>query len=345
MSFTNFPHGVSSFGSPVGGSGMLPVMGGRIASTGDAKVYFVDPANGSDGNTGLSPDKALDTVSAAYDKTVDKAGDVIYLLNDGNTSGTSRESVTLVWSNDNTHLIGLCAPVMLSQRSRISTPSGTTTIVTPMLTVSGNGNIFANISLFEGVSENGQESVGINLSGERNYFHNVAVMNMAHENSADEAGSSNVLMNGGSENVFDSCFFGVDTVARSAANANIEFQNSASRNVFRDCFFNMFADANTPVFVEASSAADVDRFTLFERCKFINVDNITAVTTITQAFNVIGSGGGGDLGGAILVFDCMFNGCTDITAADNSAVKILGHTTEGDPGIRASMLATATDLN
>ena len=98
MTITPYPHGISSFGSPVFGL----LMGGRIAATGDAKHYFVDPANGTDGNNGLSPEKAMATVSAAYAKTVDKSGDVIHLLNDGNTSGSSVEDATITWSNDNT---------------------------------------------------------------------------------------------------------------------------------------------------------------------------------------------------------------------------------------------------
>ncbi|KKK97422.1 hypothetical protein LCGC14_2652910, partial [marine sediment metagenome] len=47
---------------------------------------------------------------------IDKRGDVAQQFNDGNTTGTSREDSTLAWSNDNTHLVGLCAPGLLSQR-------------------------------------------------------------------------------------------------------------------------------------------------------------------------------------------------------------------------------------
>jgi len=51
---TNFPHGVSSYGLPVlGGSGILPLLGGS------AKVFFVDGANGSDGNNGKTPTGAF----------------------------------------------------------------------------------------------------------------------------------------------------------------------------------------------------------------------------------------------------------------------------------------------
>ena len=48
-------------GMPVGGNGILPLMG-TSGGTGTGTVFFVDPANGSDSNSGLSPKKALDTM-------------------------------------------------------------------------------------------------------------------------------------------------------------------------------------------------------------------------------------------------------------------------------------------
>lgn len=336
MPITHFPHGVSSFGSPMGG--VLPVMGGRIDATGDAKVYFVDPANGSDGNTGFSPDKALDTVSAAYAKTVDKSGDTIYLLNDGNVSGSSVEDATITWSNDNVHLVGLCAPTLLSQRARIVWQG--TDVVTPLINVTGNGNLFSNVSIIEETSEDGVASVGVRVSGSRNVFHNVAIMGMVNTNTGDEADSSCLLLSGGSENTFRECYIGVDTSARSAANASVECENAATRNSFFDCTFTMFADASDPVFLEASTSSDIDRWVLFRRCMFINPDTMDACSTITQAFNVVN---GSNLGGVILVFDCFFNGCTDIFNGDSTSIRILGHTYT-DVGDEANMmLAIATN--
>ena len=64
---TTFGDGVFQYGGMPLGAGMLPLMGGS------GKVYFVDPANGSDGNTGLEPGRALDTVGAAYAKCIDKS--------------------------------------------------------------------------------------------------------------------------------------------------------------------------------------------------------------------------------------------------------------------------------
>lgn len=322
MAITNFPFGVSSWGSPVGGAFFLPVMGGY----GNAKAYFVDPANGSDGNDGLSPETAMDTVSAAYAKTVDTQGDVIYLMNDGNTSGTAREDATITWSNDNTHLVGLCAPTMISQRARISPTTTLGSIVTPQLTVSGNGCVFANISFFEGDDEDGQASECIRVTGSRNYFFNVAMMNMgdaATGNSGDEAASCHLKISGGQENVFERCYIGLDTAARSTTNANVELISQATRNIFKDCIFPAFADDASVLFVKVDGSSDIDRFVLFERCTFINATNSTA-TTMTGAMDVHASAGG-----HVIIKDCMLIGATDWEAADSSVIQLLGPTWEG----------------
>lgn len=296
MALTHFPHGISSFGQPVlgGGGFTLPVMGGKPSGSDAAQVFFVDPANGSDGNPGTSPDRALDTVSAAYAKTVDKRGDVIYLLNDGNTSGTSREDSTITWSKDNTHLVGLCAPTMISQRARISPNTTLGSIVTPQLLVSGDGNIFANISLFEGDDENSVASTCVKVTGSRNYFNNVAMLNMgdaATGNSGDEATSNHLYISGGSENTFDNCYIGLDTAARSAANANVKLDSAATRNIFRGCIFPMYADQNTPLFVDIPDSGGIDRFVLFQNCLFYNAVG-SAGTAIAAAMNVHASAGG-----------------------------------------------------
>lgn len=312
--FTNFPNGVSSLGNPILPGG-VPIMGAQ------GKAFFVDPARGSDGNKGTSWDKPLASVSAAYALTTDKAGDVVYLLNDGNTSGTSREDATITWANDNTHLVGLCAPSMISQRARISPPTSQTTIVTPQLTVSGNGNIFANISLFEGTSEDSVASECVRVTGSRNYFYNVAMMNMGdatNGHSGDEANSCHLKISGGEENLFEKCYIGLDTAIRSTTNANVELVSAAARNIFRGCVFPAFADNAGVLFVKVDGASDIDRFVSFENCLFINGDNSTA-TTMTAAMDVHASAGG-----HVIVKDCGLVGATDWEAADSSVIRLLG---------------------
>lgn len=314
--YTNFSRGVASFGAP-----LLP----DVPFGKNSVAFFVNPADGSDSHDGRTPTKALATVSKALSLAVDKRGDVIYLLNDGNTSGTSREDSTITWSKDNTHLIGICAPTMISQRARISPSTGNSSIVTPQLTVSGHGNIFANISLFEGTSENGVASECVRVTGNRNYFYNVAMMNMGdatNGHSGDEANSCHLKISGGEENTFEHCYIGLDTAARSTTNANVELVSAAARNIFRDCYFPAFADNAGALFVKVDGASDIDRFVLFDRCVFTNADNSTA-TTMTAAMDVHASAGG-----HVIVKDCMLIGASDWEAADSTVIRLLGPTWE-----------------
>lgn len=305
--FTNFPRGVSSLGHPVLPSGLF----GK-----NSKAFFVNPADGSDSHDGLSPSRALATVSKAYSLTTDKQGDVVYLLNDGNTSGTSREDATITWANDNTHLIGICAPTMISQRARISPTTTNASIVTPQLTVSGHGNTFMNVSLFEGTDENSVASECVRVTGNRNYFYNVAMMNLGEASNAhagDEANSCHLKISGGEENTFERCYIGLDTAARSTTNANVELVSAAARNIFKECFFPMFADAATPSFVKVDGSGDIDRFVYFERCMFYNAIGSTA-TTVNQVASVHASAGG------LVIFDyCSSVGVTEweTTASGN----------------------------
>jgi hypothetical protein len=298
---------------------------------GGAKAFFVDPANGNDGNTGLKPNKghALKTVAAAYALCTDKQGDTVYLLNDGNTSGSARESAGLVWAKDNTHLIGWCAPA-INQRSRITPPTTSTVDVdafTPMLTVSANGCIFKNFALVQGQSEDGKASVGIHVTGLRNYFENVSVLTGLHANQGDEAGTSWVRVDG-EENVFEGCYIGQDTIARSAANANVQFGSGsaeeATRNVFRNCIFPAYADNAGVLFINAANATDTQRWNLFEGCTFVN----TGTSTMTEGVQYDGNG-------VLLLKDCGFYGCTDVVAADNTSTQLVGPA--GSPNVDVGM--------
>jgi len=69
MGLTNYPNGLTSFG--------VPLLGGGRFSSPWATHYFVDATDGSDGNSGLSPDRAFATIQRAVD--VSSGGDVIYI--------------------------------------------------------------------------------------------------------------------------------------------------------------------------------------------------------------------------------------------------------------------------
>ena len=137
---TTVADGLYQFGGvPVGG-GSLPAMGK------ESKAFFVHGSLGGDGNDGRAPGRPLKTLTAAYGKCTDGAGDVVYILNDGSTGATVRDEA-LVWAKDNCHIVGLGAP-SINQRVRISNPSTATVIASysPYLTLSASGCIISNVS-------------------------------------------------------------------------------------------------------------------------------------------------------------------------------------------------------
>ena len=71
MGWTNFPHGVKSFGVPVMGSAGSIVTG---------STFFVDSNTGSNGNDGKSPSAPFSTLTYALTQCTASKGDVIYLM-------------------------------------------------------------------------------------------------------------------------------------------------------------------------------------------------------------------------------------------------------------------------
>ncbi len=314
MTLTNFPNGVSSFGVPmVGGIGGIPLTG---------IWYWLDPANGSDGNDGLSPDQALSTLAYAYTKLRDGKNDVIVLIGDGTTAATARLSSTLTWAKNAAHLIGECAPSTIAQRARISTATGATANVNPLVNVTGIGCLFANFSLFQGVGEAATAEQLWQDAGQRNCYSNVAFGGMGGVAGAQHVDSYSLKLYGGSENLFDGCYFGVDTRDRDAANANILIRKNASnvastRNVFRNCLASMRATDTDPLFINANEAGGMDRFALFQNCTFINsgTSSLAAVASFNAA-----------QGGTIVFDKCTAVGVDDWGSAATATIKIASGT-------------------
>jgi hypothetical protein len=261
MGLTNFPNGVSSFGTPMTASG-YPI------GQGNGNVYFCDPANGLDSNDGLSPTSAFDTLSRAHTVMTAGQGDTVYLYSTGQAAGSARQSATLTWSKDNTHIVGVCAPTHISQRARIAPASGAT-LFTPFMTISADGFSMRNVQTFVGW-DTGGASVGVNVTGERNYFENVHFAGMGDQTSADHNDSASLALTGGSENLFRHCTIGIDTIAHDSTGGELLVDGSASRNAFEDCTFNTQSDAAAHAMVKVADAQGVDRYLMFDRCKFIN---------------------------------------------------------------------------
>ena len=158
---------MTTFGDMVYQLGGLPVMAG-VPFGPNAKYYFVDPANGSDNNSGTKPTEALAGLEAAYAKTVANQHDTIFYI--AGSSGINL-AAAMTWSKNYTHLIGVAAPTRVAQRARIFQTS-TLTAASPLITISATGCIFKNLYIFQGVAD-ATSLINVSVTGGRNYFENV----------------------------------------------------------------------------------------------------------------------------------------------------------------------------
>ena len=114
--------------------------------------------------------------------------------------------------------------------------------------------------------------------------------------SVTSAGSRILVLGGqttsSGENLFVNCTFGVDTQARSAANASIEFSTNSKRNVFVDCKFVARCTASTPIFLKSSGTNPLETYQLFINPVFWNQAANGSGTTLAAVATLAASGNG-----------------------------------------------------
>lgn len=324
---TNYPNGVTSFGGII-----VPDI------PGNGKRFWVDPVNGSASYDGRSPQRAFAKLSTAHGYCTAGKNDVVYLIGDGASTGSARETATLTWSKDATHLIGVTAPTMVAQRARIATASGSN--FTPLMTVTANGCIFSNFSMFHGY-DTAEAQICLRLTNaQRNYFSNVHIGGIGHATAGDDAGSASLHLDGASENTFDNCMIGLDTIARSTSNAEILIDvgtGACTRNIFRRCFISSYADNAGHFFVAAAASGAIDRYVWFDDCTFYNAVG-SAATTMTAGMSIHATVGGLFL----LTGSTAFIGCTDIANAFGNIRTLAGSSHDSDYSAGAALADTPT---
>lgn len=301
MTLTNFPNGISSFGMPVVGGQGVPFGG---------DVYFLDPTNGNDGFSGKSPDQAVKTLPVAYALLADGNNDVLYYI-----AGTSSISLSaeFTWAKSYTHFVGVCAGAMTGQRARIFATAGNLDL-DPLITISGTGCVWSNIRVFLGVDD-AQALTAVKVTGNYNHFYNCHFAGAGHATCAVD-GASSLLVDGGSENTFTHCAFGVTTIDAATGVRVLAFDSLAKRNVFEDCIFTLRAGADSAMLVELVDATGVEDYTLFRRCLFLHTSANQAVS-LASAF-VIPSGTA--TFARMFLQDCMGGGFAKWDANDRGIV-------------------------
>jgi len=272
-----------------------------------SQVYVVDPANGSDGNTGTTFEQPLATLPAAYAKCVANQHDVVLYV-----AGSASISLAaqLVWAKNYTHLIGLCAPSRLAQRARIFQTAGDLNL-SPLINITATGCIFRDLYIFQG-TDDAQSLVDVQVTGGRNVFENVHFAGGGHATNAI-TGCASLKLDGAEENLFRRCTFGLDTIAAGTGLVNLLFDSEAHRNVFEDCLFSLWAGNAGAAWVKVADATGIDRFNTFDRCTFLN----TSATGLTSGF-VIPAGMGAPR--RLFLRDCMAYGAAKWDASDRGVL-------------------------
>lgn len=275
---------------------------------GKGNIYYVDPVNGSDtGRTGKTPREAFLTPNAAFDRCVAGQHDTVKLI--GGTSGFSL-SEALTWNKDLTHLEGIAAPTQ-NARARI----GESTLLQP-LTLSADGCRFENFRIF--LSTNSVNTRPISVTGSRNFLRNVSLHGQAHATSAGDANSESLLINGGSENRFVFCEFGLDTVTKTAGQA-LRFDGSAARNQFIHCLFISASETAANALVTFEDTAALDRYTWFDRCLFYNF-SVNHANVLDEVFTIPASAQTHD----IILQDPIMVGFTEWAKSDRGSIWVNG---------------------
>lgn len=316
----------------------VPILGGQGLLT-QGKSFFVRPRTGSDGNSGTKINEAFKTLTKAHSMCTAGQNDVVYLVSEGNSASdtTDYQSTTLVWSKNNTHLVGISASARVGHRARIAQLS-TATGVAPLMTISGSSCIFKNFSVFHGVDD--ATSIGaVNVTGSRNYFENVNIAGIGHA-TMDVENNYSLQISAGQENTFVGCTIGLDTIARgTAANSEIRLVSGATRNEFIKCNVVTYAEANTHQFLLVP-VNGLDRYTIFDDCIFMNMPTgVASGTTMTEAFDITG---GGSPDGLILLKNCALVGATDWEANTESAKTYIFSATSTNNTAGLAVLVEAT---
>ena len=257
-------------------------------SMNNGNVYFLDPQNGNDGNSGKSITQAFKTLPYAYSKLTANQHDRLYYI-----AGPGKCNLTapFVWAKNFTHFIGCSPPISVANRCRIYADTGL--VANPFFTISATGCVFKNLLIQNGAAS-ATTLVNVDMTGARCYFENVQFGGMANSTAsapAQNAGGRSLRLNGAQENLFYRCTIGEDTVQRTTTNTELEcIANSgqqAVRNVFDYCIFQCWSSSAGHLFISATATSSVDRYLMLRDCIFHVFG-----TGMTQAVNwAVGCGG------------------------------------------------------
>ena len=275
---------MTTFGDMVSMLGGVPVAGGLgdVALAG-GNWYFCDPTHGSANADGESPETANSSLLTVYNKLRDGYNDGVVFVGEA-TSYTP--SAAFTWSKNYAHLVGATNGLPgMGQRARIVNSSANDLSV--LFTLSGSGCLVKNIQFFDG-KDSAADGACVLVSGSRNHLVNCFVAGMGDATASGpqtRAGSYSLKISG-AENTVTNSTIGLDTVVRSAANAELIVSGARNRIEHSEIRSNSVTAGKFLVTIDNS--ADM-RDVQFNDVLFYNYTTNWA-TGITDAINIPAGG-------------------------------------------------------
>lgn len=290
------------------GAQILPseIVGGGMTVFGNA--WYVDPTNGSDSDTGETPDHAFASISAAVSAATTNNHDVIFLSAYAAHAQTSMLTIT----KNRLHFVGcdLRTGIGLGARTRITMGDSTVAADIALMQNTGVGNTFTNIK-FDSSSTVAASLYCVAEGGEYTIYNRCEFYKSTD---LDETAAAEVLNNGDSVQWLN-CVFGstANIIADNMIRPNMLLtRETITGKVCRDnfidnCLFLSKAGGTEAVRIYGANATDVERMFIVQNSIFLN--NILSAATPAHAVGF----GAAQTQGTVILKNC--------TSIDHTVMK------------------------
>lgn len=236
-------------------------------------LYYVAPADSSSSHyrsalEAMGVTTFYSNVTDAYAKTTGNKNDIILVA-----PGAYDEGVSIDWTKDHTHLIGLGGPITKADYSEKNTVIYTdTAAVDYTIDLTGDHCIFKNIGI-NNVGDSATNYAAMRLNGYGNLFENVTFIGaVASDQLSAAACGSLAISSDGHNSYFINCTIGEDCwgARTGTRSGQLIFSGSQPNGLrFIDCYFRSQSSTQAVAMVRITPIG-VGRDCIFDGCHFNN---------------------------------------------------------------------------
>ena len=235
---------------------------------GRGKVFFLDPTNGSDTNSGRSPRKAFKTLSVAYAALTADQNDLLAIIYHGDAVTLSAQ---FTWAKDGTHVIGIGGSKSPLYKGVPITMTDNT--ATGQFVITADRCTFTNLQ-FNHTPSSAAGIINVSVQGDNLTFVDCQFLNANNAASAGAAGYLGLNLDGCANASFYRCTIGGTVTERTASAADLTIGAGTITGLYmEDCLFIANLDATADAshaFIETVADADLGDFAYLVRPTFVN---------------------------------------------------------------------------